>query len=236
MIKGLGSDGPLPAAHGGGLGRVVALRTLPGTTGAGDGQALAEVTYQKPPQPAARKPTGAVAPLLDGETVTAVQAVALSALPPGPDKTQARDQQRDQPGLNQAEQAQVEELSARDAAVRSEEESHAALAGAYAGPIQYEYAAGPDGRLYVVNGSVSMSTAGISNPEQLASALGAMQSAGRVAAGTSVQDTLSANAAGRGLTGVMMALSESEKSITVSRANQAYAAAERLGQWYAPPA
>lgn len=58
--------------------------------------------------------------------------------------------------LSDAEQAQVREMQARDASVRREEQAHAAAAGAMAGPIQYEYRTGPDGRRYVANGSVSI--------------------------------------------------------------------------------
>lgn len=58
--------------------------------------------------------------------------------------------------LTDSEQAAVERMQARDASVRREEQAHAAAAGAMAGPIQYEYGTGPDGRRYVVNGKVSV--------------------------------------------------------------------------------
>lgn len=50
----------------------------------------------------------------------------------------------------------VKEMQARDASVRREEQAHAAAAGAMAGPIRYEFATGPDGRRYAVNGKVSI--------------------------------------------------------------------------------
>ncbi|MBX2831735.1 MAG: hypothetical protein KTR23_11220 [Rhodospirillales bacterium] len=50
----------------------------------------------------------------------------------------------------------VQELRARDAIVRTEEESHQALAGANAGMISYSYTPGPDGRLYATGGKVSI--------------------------------------------------------------------------------
>lgn len=56
--------------------------------------------------------------------------------------------------LSPADAATVRDLQARDASVRREEQAHAAAAGAMAGPIRYEFATGPDGRRYVVNGSV----------------------------------------------------------------------------------
>lgn len=58
--------------------------------------------------------------------------------------------------LTASEREIVQQLSARDAAVRSEEESHQTLAGANAGMISYSYSAGPDGRLYATGGKVSI--------------------------------------------------------------------------------
>lgn len=58
--------------------------------------------------------------------------------------------------LTASEREIVRELRARDAQVRSEEESHQALAGANAGMIRYSYNAGPDGRLYATAGKVSI--------------------------------------------------------------------------------
>ena len=58
--------------------------------------------------------------------------------------------------LSDAEAAAVQDMQARDASVRQEEQAHAAAAGAMAGPIQYDHKTGPDGRRYVVNGRVSI--------------------------------------------------------------------------------
>ncbi len=58
--------------------------------------------------------------------------------------------------LSTAEQAMVERLRQRDAQVRQEEEAHAAVAGDLAGPIEYVYQRGPDGRQYAVGGSVGV--------------------------------------------------------------------------------
>lgn len=63
----------------------------------------------------------------------------------------------DNPALLTASERQiVQELRARDAIVRTEEESHQTLAGANAGMISYSYTAGPDGRLYATGGKVSI--------------------------------------------------------------------------------
>ncbi len=58
--------------------------------------------------------------------------------------------------LTATEREIVQELRARDAIVRTEEESHQTLAGANAGMISYSYTAGPDGRLYATGGKVSI--------------------------------------------------------------------------------
>jgi len=56
--------------------------------------------------------------------------------------------------LSLSERRDLKRLQARDGSVRREETAHAAAAGAMAGPIQYDYATGPDGRRYVVGGEV----------------------------------------------------------------------------------
>lgn len=58
--------------------------------------------------------------------------------------------------LSTGAQEQVRRLQDRDAAVRAEENSHKALAGANAGMISYDYSVGPDGRLYATSGHVSI--------------------------------------------------------------------------------
>ncbi|MGZ0187709.1 MAG: putative metalloprotease CJM1_0395 family protein [Alphaproteobacteria bacterium] len=60
--------------------------------------------------------------------------------------------------LSLGDQSKVEELKARDVAVRQEKQAFAAQAGAMAGPIFYAYETGPDGRRYVVDGEVSIRT------------------------------------------------------------------------------
>lgn len=122
-----------------------------------------------------------------------------------------------------AEQQTIDALSARDAAVRSEEESHQALAGAYAGPIQYDYALGPDGAFYAVSGHVNLSTAG-ANEAQQASALAALYSASSMAGATSMEDRLSAAAAGRGLTAL-----EAERQLERTQAIASYGKSANMG-------
>jgi len=56
--------------------------------------------------------------------------------------------------LTDEEQAQVDELKARDREVRTHEQAHKSAGGQYAGAISYQYQRGPDGRRYAVGGSV----------------------------------------------------------------------------------
>lgn len=79
--------------------------------------------------------------------------------------------------MSAAERAQLAQIQARDAAVRQEEEAHAAAAGPLAGAIQYQYQRGPDGRNYVVNGSVPISFGGAATDEQQAANLRRIQGA-----------------------------------------------------------
>ena len=77
-------------------------------------------------------------------------------------------QSRNSNELTAEERAVVDEMRARDQSVRQEEKAHAAVAGDLAGAIQYDYATGPDGRQYVVGGSVPISTRSSADPEQAA--------------------------------------------------------------------
>lgn len=62
----------------------------------------------------------------------------------------------------------LKELKLRDSSVRNEEESHARMLGRHAGAIKYEYQVGPDGRAYVINGSVEVTPKFNSqNPEEI---------------------------------------------------------------------
>ena len=59
--------------------------------------------------------------------------------------------------LTPEEKQVVEDLKRRDAAVRREEEAHAAVAGKYGSPPIYTYQRGPDGQSYRVGGAVAVS-------------------------------------------------------------------------------
>ena len=68
--------------------------------------------------------------------------------------------------LTEGEEKQVQELKKRDAEVRAHEQAHATVGGTYAGPPQYEFTTGPDGKKYAVSGEVEIDVAPVrDNPE-----------------------------------------------------------------------
>ena len=75
--------------------------------------------------------------------------------------------------LSDAERKAVEQLRQRDQQVKQEEKAHAAAAGDLAGPINYTYQKGPDGRLYAVGGSVSIKATSLSGSPEEQQRLGA---------------------------------------------------------------
>ncbi len=79
--------------------------------------------------------------------------------------------------LSPEARASLRELQSIDRAVRTEEQTHAAVAGAYGSTPQYTYVRGPDGRQYAVGGSVSVDTSSAVTPEQAQQAAGAVAAA-----------------------------------------------------------
>lgn len=59
------------------------------------------------------------------------------------------------------EQAEVAALARTDQEVRTHEQAHAAVGGAYAGSPSYTYTRGPDGKRYAVAGEVSIDTGSV---------------------------------------------------------------------------
>lgn len=64
---------------------------------------------------------------------------------------------------SEEEQAEIDELQARDQEVRIHEQAHASTGGQYAGSPSYEYEQGPDGKNYAVSGEVEIDVAEIPN-------------------------------------------------------------------------
>ena len=69
--------------------------------------------------------------------------------------------------LTEEEKKEVQELKKRDAEVKAHERAHVAAGGQYVkGGAHYEYQRGPDGRIYVVGGEVSIDTSGVPGDPQ----------------------------------------------------------------------
>ncbi|MGE8362227.1 putative metalloprotease CJM1_0395 family protein [Pseudomonas sp.] len=68
--------------------------------------------------------------------------------------------------LEQLEQLEVAKLVSRDQEVRSHEQAHAAVGGAYAGSPTYTFTRGPDGKRYAVGGEVSIDVSPVPNDPQ----------------------------------------------------------------------
>jgi len=98
--------------------------------------------------------------------------------------------------LSPTEKAAVSELQQRDQQVKQEEKAHAAVAGDLAGPINYIYQRGPDGRQYAVGGSVGISASTLSGDPEEAKRLGArIAVAANAATNPSAQDYATARQA-----------------------------------------
>lgn len=87
-----------------------------------------------------------------------------SEQPLADDQTRA-EERREQARL-QAEQQEIQQLSARDREVRAHEQAHAAVGGQYAGAPQYQFQRGPDGVRYAVGGEVSIDVSKAATPEE----------------------------------------------------------------------
>lgn len=98
--------------------------------------------------------------------------------------------------LSPSEKAAVTQLQQRDQQVRQEEKAHAAVAGDLAGPINYVYQRGPDGRQYAVGGSVGIQTSITSgDPAEVKRQAGRVAAAANAATNPSAQDYAAARQA-----------------------------------------
>lgn len=68
--------------------------------------------------------------------------------------------------LSDDEKRLVYELSSRDTEVRAHEAAHQAAGGGMTGAASYSYQQGPDGRMYVIGGEVSISIPSGSSPQE----------------------------------------------------------------------
>lgn len=98
--------------------------------------------------------------------------------------------------LSPTEKAAVTRLQQRDQQVRQEEKAHAAVAGDLAGPINYVYQLGPDGRQYAVGGSVGIQASTLSgDPADAKRQAGRIAAAANAATNPSAQDYAAARQA-----------------------------------------
>ena len=98
--------------------------------------------------------------------------------------------------LSASERADLAKLQQRDQQVKQEEKAHAAVAGDLAGPINYVYQRGPDGRQYAVGGSVSVQATTVTgDPEEAKRLSGRMAAAAHAATSPSAQDLATARLA-----------------------------------------
>ncbi len=98
--------------------------------------------------------------------------------------------------LSEEEQKIVDELEATDREVRSHEQAHKTVGGAYAGAISYETTTGPDGREYAIAGEVQIDASPIpGNPEATVRKLDVVIRAALAPAEPSSQDFAVARAA-----------------------------------------
>ncbi len=68
--------------------------------------------------------------------------------------------------IKEQDQEEVRVLAARDREVRTHEQAHAAVGGAYAGAPKYQFEQGPDGVNYAVGGEVPIDVGAAATPEQ----------------------------------------------------------------------
>lgn len=87
------------------------------------------------------------------------------------------------------QEQQIASLASRDREVRSHEQAHAAVGGAYAGAPSYSYKRGPDGKTYVVGGEVGIDVSPIpGDPQATLRKMEVVQRAALAPAEPSAQD------------------------------------------------
>ena len=118
-------------------------------------------------------------PPLAGDTAIAAQAFGQ----------QAEAEEGAAPGvLTAEEEAQVEDLRARDAEVRAHEQAHQMVGGRHAGAISYDTVRGPDGNTYAIGGEVPIDVSPGRSPEETIAKMEVVKAAALAPAEPSPQD------------------------------------------------
>jgi hypothetical protein len=79
---------------------------------------------------------------------------------------QRPDTEQQQAQRQNTDTAELQQLAARDRAVRAHEAAHKAVGGNLAGAIHFDYQTGPDGKRYAVGGEVPIDTAKVAGDPQ----------------------------------------------------------------------
>lgn len=82
----------------------------------------------------------------------------------------------------------LQQLRLTEQKVKAHEMAHKAVGGQYAGAVQYSYTVGPDGRLYITGGEVSIDLSEESNPEETIRKMQIVRAAALAPADPSPQD------------------------------------------------
>lgn len=123
------------------------------------------VTYEKPvPQAFPQSAEDNQGTTSEGGAAQNKQEADADAEDPSAGRESAEQRQREQ--REQEEERKIQELKERDREVRTHEQAHASVGGQHAGPPQYEFERGPDGKQYAVGGEVSIDISEESTPEK----------------------------------------------------------------------
>ena len=82
----------------------------------------------------------------------------------------------------------IEKLKIREKQVIAHEMAHKTVGGKYAGSVHYEYTRGPDGRLYITGGEVSIDLSEGGSPEETIKKMQTVRAAALAPADPSPQD------------------------------------------------
>ncbi|WP_323012115.1 putative metalloprotease CJM1_0395 family protein [Castellaniella sp.] len=103
-----------------------------------------------------------------------------------PQESEAGNKDRE---YSEEQLAQIQELKARDQAVRQHEAAHQAAGGALAGSASFSYERGPDGQLYAIGGEVSIDMSTVSgNPQATIDKMRTVRAAATAPSDPSSQD------------------------------------------------
>lgn len=125
---------------------------------------------------------------------------ALSKKPPAETHrnqpiTQIAAQDTNNPVQQQRAQQEIQRLKTGEQRVISHEMAHKSVGGQYAGTVSYEYRKGPDGKMYIVGGEVSIDVSEARGPRETVQKMEQVQRAALAPVDPSPQDRAIASAA-----------------------------------------